>query len=63
MANRMKTPRHIEKKEKKRDLQQVYTLNKYNFSIFIYYKEAMKMLVTHIDYTLCEYLFTLYIAK
>ena len=34
-----------------RDLQKVYTLNKYNFSIFICYKETMKILVTHINYT------------
>ena len=30
-----------------RDLQKVYSLNKYNFSLFIYYKETMKILVTH----------------
>ena len=32
-----------------RDLQNVNTLNKYNFSIFIYYKETMKILVTHFN--------------
>ena len=31
------------------DLQKVDTLNKYNFLIFIYYKETMKKLVTHIN--------------
>ena len=29
-----------------RDLQKVYTLNKYNFFIFFCYKESMKILVT-----------------
>ena len=43
-----------------RDLQKLYTLNKYHFSIFIYYKETMKILVTHINYTLWEYLFVQY---
>ena len=32
-----------------RDLQKVYTLNKYCFPIFIYYKETLKKLVTHIN--------------
>ena len=32
-----------------RDLQKLYTLNKYNFPIFIYYTETMKKLVTHIN--------------
>ena len=32
-----------------RDLQKVYTLNRYDFPIFIYYKETMKILVAHID--------------
>ena len=32
-----------------RDLQKVYILNKYNFSIFIYDKETMKILVIHIN--------------
>ena len=32
-----------------RDLQKVYTLNKYNFPILIYFKETMKKLVTHIN--------------
>ena len=32
-----------------RDLQKVYTSNKYYFSIFIYYKETIKKLVTHIN--------------
>ena len=32
-----------------RDLKKVYTLNENNFSIFIYYNETMKMLVTHIN--------------
>ena len=32
-----------------RDLQKVYTLNKYDFSMFIYYKEIVKILVTHIN--------------
>ena len=32
-----------------RDLQKVYTLNKYHFSICIYYKETMKILVTHVN--------------
>ena len=30
------------------DLQKVNTLNKYYISIFIYYKETMKISVTHI---------------
>ena len=29
------------------DLQEVYSLNIYNFSILIYYKETIKILVTH----------------
>ena len=32
-----------------RDLQKVYILNKYHFSTCIYYKETMKILVTHIN--------------
>ena len=32
-----------------RDFEKVYTLNKYHFSIFTYYKEIMKILVTHIN--------------
>ena len=32
-----------------RDLEKVYTLNKYYFSLCIYYKETMKILVTHIN--------------
>ena len=32
-----------------RDLQKVYTLNKYHFPIFIYYKETIKKLVKHIN--------------
>ena len=32
-----------------RDLQNVYTLNKYHFSLCIYYKETIKILVTHIN--------------
>ena len=32
-----------------RDLQKVNTLNKYHFSIFFYYKETMKKLVSHIN--------------
>ena len=32
-----------------RDLQKVYTLNRYHFPIFNYYKETMKILVAHID--------------
>ena len=32
-----------------RDLQKVYALNKYHFSIFIYFKETLKILVTHIN--------------
>ena len=31
-----------------RDLQKVYTLYNYHFPIFIYYKETIKKLVTHI---------------
>ena len=45
-----------------RDLQKVYTLNKYNFFIFIYYKKTTKILNTHINLTLCEYLFLQYIT-
>ena len=45
------------------DLQKVYTLNKYHFFIFIYHKETIKILVTHINWTLCEYLYLQYIAK
>ena len=32
-----------------RDLKKFHKLNKYNFSIFICYLEAMKILVTHIN--------------
>ena len=32
-----------------RDLQKVNTLNKYNFHIFIYYKETTKNFKTHIN--------------
>ena len=32
-----------------RDLQKVYTLNKYNFPIFIYYKGTIRKVVTHIN--------------
>ena len=32
-----------------RDLKKVYTLNKYNFSIFIYYEETNKILETNIN--------------
>ena len=32
-----------------RDLPKVYTLNKYNFPIFISYKETMKKMVTNIN--------------
>ena len=32
-----------------RDLLKVYTLNKYYFLIFIYYRQTMKKLVTHIN--------------
>ena len=32
-----------------RDLQKVYTLNQDHFSLFIYYKETMKILVTHFN--------------
>ena len=45
-----------------RDLQKVYTVNKYNFPIFIYYKETMGKFVTHISLTLWEYLILQYIA-
>ena len=45
-----------------RDLQKVRRLNKYNFPIFIYYKETIKKLVTHIYFTLWEYLILQYIA-
>ena len=31
------------------DLQKVYTLNKYRFPIFIYYKETIKKLATNIN--------------
>ena len=31
------------------DLQKLYTLNKYHFPIFIYYKETGKKLLTHIN--------------
>ena len=30
-----------------RDLQKVYTLNKYHFPIFIYYKETIKKVITN----------------
>ena len=33
----------------RRDLQKVYALNKYQFHIFIYYKEKQKKMVTHIN--------------
>ena len=46
-----------------KDLQKVYTLNKYNFLIFIYNKETMKILVIHINKTFCEYLFLQYIDQ
>ena len=32
-----------------RDLQKMYTLNKYQFFIFIYYTETMNIFVTHIN--------------
>ena len=32
-----------------RDLQKVYTLNKYHFPIFINYNETIKKLVTYIN--------------
>ena len=32
-----------------RDFQKGNTLNKYHFPIFIYYKETIKKLVTHIN--------------
>ena len=32
-----------------RDLQKVNTLNKHHFPIFIYYKETINKLVTHIN--------------
>ena len=34
---------------KYRDLQKLCTLNKYDFFIFIYYKETMKILVAQIN--------------
>ena len=45
-----------------RDLQKVYTPNKYNFPVFIYYEETIQKLVTHINLTLWEYLILQYIA-
>ena len=32
-----------------KDLQKVFTLNKYHFTIFIYHKETIKRMVTHIN--------------
>ena len=46
-----------------RDLQKVYTLNQYNFTIFIYYKEIIKKLLTNINSTLWQYLILQYIEK
>ena len=45
-----------------RDLQKVYTLNKYNFPIFFYYKETIQKLEAHINLILWEYLILQYIA-
>ena len=38
-----------------KDLQKVYTLNNCHFPILIHYKETIKILVNHINETLCDY--------
>ena len=49
MVNRFGDPRLSPASPSYRDLQKVYTLNKYNLQILIYYKETMKILVTNIN--------------
>ena len=42
------------------ELQKVYTLNKYNFPIFIYYKETIKKIVKYINWTFNTFNLTMY---